>query len=111
MTNKRKVQECRIFAPPLPLLLDMNSVCVIVIISRLTVRNSGAKLASSSHLISTFESGFCGLAPRLNRLDKDAEASLAAALQAEVERRLPGRLLQGDLPPLSLGGTRYVEQP
>lgn len=65
----------------------------------------------SSHLISPFESSLCCLAPWFHRLNKDAEASLAAPLHAEVERRLPGCLLQSDLSPLSLGCARYVQQP
>lgn len=51
------------------------------------------------------------LASALHRLHKDAEPSLAAALQAEVQRRLPGGLLQSDLPPLGLGCTGNVQQP
>lgn len=64
-----------------------------------------------SYLVSTFESGLGRFAPRLHGLDEDTEASLAASLHAEVERRLPGRLLQGDLPPLGLGGAGDVQQP
>ena len=64
----------------------------------------------SSHLISPFESGLCCLAPWFHRLNKDAEASLTASLHAEVERWLPGCLLQSYLSPLSLGCARYVQQ-
>lgn len=63
-----------------------------------------------SHLISSFESGLRSLAPFFHRLNKDAESSLAASLHTEVERRLPGCLLQSDLSPLSLGCTCYVQQ-
>lgn len=63
-----------------------------------------------SHLVSTFESRLCSFASFLHRLHEDAESSLAAALHAEVQRRLPGRLLQRDLPPLRLGCTCDVQQ-
>lgn len=72
---------------------------------------SAPHTALGSHLISPFESGLCRLAAFFYRLYEDAESSLAAALYAEVKRRLPGRLLQSDLPPLRLGRTRYVQQP
>lgn len=68
------------------------------------------ELIMSSHLISPLESCFCSFASFFHWLDKDAKSPLAPSLHAEVQWGFPGRLLQGDLPQLSLGCTRNVQQ-
>lgn len=65
---------------------------------------------SNLYLISTLEPSFCRFTGLLHSLDEDAEAPLAAALKREEQRRLSGRLLQGDLTTLGFSSTRDVQQ-
>lgn len=64
-----------------------------------------------SYLVPSLQSGLGSLAVWLHGVHEDSEAPLAAAMQAEVQWRLPGCLLEADLPPLGLGGACNVQQP